>query len=770
LVEAGTVLADRYKLAERLGRGAMGEVWRAQDSRLYDRDVAVKMLLVRDPDPGDRERFAREAGVAAKLAHPGITVVHDIGQHDDRVFIVMELLRGENLGMLLAKHPRGLPASQVVGFAVQVASALATAHGAGVIHRDLKPANLFVQGDHVKICDFGLARDDAFRTITMVGEVIGTPAYMSPEQWNGQPATASSDLYALGGIISQMLTGELAFPGPSIAALLNQHLNVAPIPPASRVPHVPPALNDLVLSLLAKDPAERPPSTTWVLEALTRLRDRSRDWPDPGPPPAKPGKPGKPAEQPAKPAQQAKPARQPAKPARQLARPAAGGMAPIRADGTVIMATAVQVASTAVPRFQPHPPRTTLVGPVTAIACAPLGPELRIFALTSEGRIRQCSRSVPPDSPSRDGTSPDGASRDGVSGDGASRDGASPGGSSRDGASGDRASGDRASREGAPGETAAQDIASRDEAPRGGTSRDGTSGEGGAGWSNWSDVLSPTGQQPVAAIATTSAHAPFSLLAEHNSALAAVADDGLYISRSGGAWLSMEGPGGQPLSAHIVDVAIASWTRAAWNFLPGEPRNLPSPVNVFALDADGKVWKNSRSGWRCVPASRPVGAIAACSFRNEAQLLLCVADGTVTVANYETRNGPAGSPPAWQNAPAARVVDIACLSLAADHQEAFALDADGNVWHSRSVPPTRPGPGQPSAAASWTAWARMEGTPANVTAVAAGSQSGSSSPDGDHSRGTLLLATADGRIHQSSVDLEARQQPASPSWSQLPPF
>ena len=727
-MEAGTVLADRYRLAERLGRGAMGEVWRAQDSKLYDRDVAVKMLLVRDPNPDDLERFTREAGVAARLAHPGITVVHDIGRHEDQVFIVMELLRGENLGALLAKHPRGLPVSQAVSFAVQVASALASAHAAGVIHRDLKPANLFVQGDHVKICDFGLARDDAFRTITMAGEVIGTPAYMAPEQWNGESATSSSDLYALGGIIAQMLTGELPFPGPSIAALLNQHLNVAPTPPASRVPHVPPALNDLVVSLLAKDPADRPPSTTWVLETLTRIRDLPRDWPDLGLPPAQqPAKPPKPRQH------TEKSPRHPAKPGRPAAKP-------VRA------ASAAQV--TAVPRFQPHPPQATRVGPVAAIACAPLGPELRVFALTSAGRIRLSSRTDPsaaatgpPEVVLTDAFSPDTAAAGAAAQDAASRDGGDPDGVTTEGDSPGTAPGGAAPGENAPGRSEAD-------------------------WTSWTDVLSPTGQQPVAAIAATNAHAThYSLLTDHNSALAAVAGDELYISRSGSAWRSMDGPGGQLVPAHILDVAVASWTRAAVSSQPGEPRGLPSPACVFALDADGKVWKNSRAGWRGVPVSRPASAIAACSFRNEDQLLLCVADGAVSVAHYESLGRAASSLPAWPHAPAVRVVDVACLSLAAGHQEAFALDAGGNIWHARAHAPAGSGPDQQSAPAPWATWTRIEGTPANATAIAAGAQG-----DGDASQGTLLLATADGTIHHASCDLDTTGQSAWADWSQLPPF
>jgi len=698
-VEAGTILADRYRLAERLGRGAMGEVWRAQDKRLYDRDVAVKMLLIPDPDAGALERFAREAGVAARLSHPGITVVHDIGQHEDRVFIVMELLRGENLGTLLSRHSNGLPVSQVISFAIQVASALASAHAAGVIHRDLKPANLFVQGDHVKICDFGLARDEAARSITMTGDVIGTPAYMAPEQWNGEAATTRTDLYALGCMIWQTLTGEMPFPGPSIAALLNQHLNMAPVPPASRVPHVPPALDDLVMSLLAKDPEQRPPSTTWVLEALTKIRDSAREWPVPGPVPARLAGDQVPAPRPAV--------------------ASIDGYEPVSAvpapQGPTIADTIVEPAAVFAPGTASRPPvvpRST--GPVTAIACAPLGPELRVFALTEDGRIRHCSLNTR--------------------------------GPSDDSAPAGRASAGRAS------------------AGRGSTGRDPASD--GTGWTSWIDVLSPAGQQPIAAIAASSAHTMlYSLLADHNSALAAVADGGLYISRSGGAWRSMDRPGIQPGTVSIVDIAVASWTQGAWNWQPGEPRTLPSPVSVFVLDAGGQVWQNSRAGWREIPVRHPVSAIAACSFRNDDQLVLCVTDGRVAVAHYETRQGASSSLAAWRRAPGGTVVDVACLSLAADHQEAFALDEAGYIWYSRSVPSTGPEPHQEPL--TWTSWTLIEGAPGQVTSITAGAHESSPTGDGDGT-GVLLAATAEGAIYHASCELDTTRQSSWATWSLLP--
>jgi eukaryotic-like serine/threonine-protein kinase len=286
-MESGTVLAGRYRLDRRLGRGGMGEVWGGRDLRLR-RDVAVKVLRDVDPVEAEVRRFVREATIAAGLQHPGITVVFDANAHDGQLFIVTELLSGKDLGKVLAAHPGGLPLEQVLGFGIQLADALAAAHGRGIIHRDLKPANLFVQADErlpngrLKVCDFGLARDlTSSSKVTRAGEVFGTPAYMAPEQWRTAAASPGADLYAAGCILYEMLTGRVPFEGSSLPALMAQHLTQAPVPPRDLKPGTPAALNDLVLSLLSKEPTSRPASATEVLAILTRLRDARQQAPTP---------------------------------------------------------------------------------------------------------------------------------------------------------------------------------------------------------------------------------------------------------------------------------------------------------------------------------------------------------------------------------------------------------------------------------------------------------------------------------------------------------
>ena len=237
----------------------MGQVWRGRDARL-NRAVAIKVMQDQYSDQESFERFVREARVAAGLDHPGVTAVHDFGRHDNQYFIVMQLLMGQDLKTILKGHPMGLPVRQAVGYAIQAAEALAAAHESGVIHRDLKPANLFiVAGDRLKICDFGIAKHvDATRTLTRPGEVIGTPAYMSPEQWWGHPVDARSDLYSLGCVLYELLVGRPPFaPEQSIHALWAQHLEATPAPPRNGT-YLPPPLSNLVLRLLAKDPKDRP--------------------------------------------------------------------------------------------------------------------------------------------------------------------------------------------------------------------------------------------------------------------------------------------------------------------------------------------------------------------------------------------------------------------------------------------------------------------------------------------------------------------------------
>ncbi|WP_331719431.1 protein kinase domain-containing protein [Streptomyces sp. NBC_01187] len=255
----GVVFAGRYRLWQMIGRGGMGEVWQARDDVLR-RDVAVKVLPAGSSTMSVR-RFEREAEMLARLQHPGIAVVHDAGRQDDRLFIVMELLRGRDLAKVVAEHPEGLPSARVVDLFQQIADALVTAHGLGVVHRDLKPANVFVQsGDRTKICDFGIARtSDLSDTLTTTGVVLGTLTYMSPEQCRGERDGAPSDLYSLGVLVFELLTGRPPFaPGQPPYALMRQHAEEEPPRLSTLRPGIPEALDRVVTELLAKDPADRP--------------------------------------------------------------------------------------------------------------------------------------------------------------------------------------------------------------------------------------------------------------------------------------------------------------------------------------------------------------------------------------------------------------------------------------------------------------------------------------------------------------------------------
>ncbi|MFF4169490.1 tetratricopeptide repeat protein [Streptomyces sp. NPDC001744] len=263
------LIQGRYRLHEVIGRGGMGEVWRATDEAL-GRRVAVKCLKPlgpqRDPQVLDvvRERFRREARVAAALQHRGITVVHDFGEYEGVLFLVMELLEGRNLSQLLAanaQHP--LPVQDLVEIADQVADALAYTHGQGIVHRDLKPANIMrLRDGTVKICDFGIARlgaDMGFTSkLTGTGIAMGTPHYMSPEQIGGGEVDHRSDLYSLGCVLYELATGSPPFDLGDSWAILIGHRDTVPRPPRAHRAELPDYFDRLVVDLLAKVPAERP--------------------------------------------------------------------------------------------------------------------------------------------------------------------------------------------------------------------------------------------------------------------------------------------------------------------------------------------------------------------------------------------------------------------------------------------------------------------------------------------------------------------------------
>ncbi|MFF1340477.1 protein kinase [Streptomyces sp. NPDC058290] len=285
-VRVGDQLAGRYRLDRRLGQGGMGEVWRGHDLAL-DRSVAVKVLLEAATNDEVVARFRREATIGARLQHPGITVVHDVGQQDGRLFIVMELLAGEDLATMLARDGR-LAVDLAVDLAAQTAEALAAAHEQSVVHRDLKPANLFLlPGRRLKICDFGIAYSaDATAGWTVTGRMFGTPAYMAPEQWRGERVGARCDLYALGCVLYALLSGAPPFgqsEGPYV--LMRRHIEEAPLSLREVGAPVPPELDRLVRALLAKDPEARPESAQSVGKTLRGLRGAgpaSGPEPEPG--------------------------------------------------------------------------------------------------------------------------------------------------------------------------------------------------------------------------------------------------------------------------------------------------------------------------------------------------------------------------------------------------------------------------------------------------------------------------------------------------------
>ncbi|MBV6697039.1 protein kinase [Kitasatospora aureofaciens] len=254
----GRALNGRYELVEILGVGGMATVWRGVD-RVLGRQVAVKVLNggLAD-DPRFAERFSREAQHAAMLVHPRIVMVFDSGVDQGTPFIVMELVHGRSLAAVLAQQPT-LPVERAVGIAAAVCEALAVAHAAGLVHRDIKPGNIMITDDGgVKVVDFGIARAGSSSNLTQTASVLGTAAYLSPEQATASALDGRTDLYAVGCVLTEMLTGETPFTAETPVAIAFKHVSEQPLPPSTRRPGLPPALDGVVLRLLAKNPADRP--------------------------------------------------------------------------------------------------------------------------------------------------------------------------------------------------------------------------------------------------------------------------------------------------------------------------------------------------------------------------------------------------------------------------------------------------------------------------------------------------------------------------------
>ncbi len=260
----GTIVAGRYRVVTLLGRGGMGEVYRAEDLKLRQ-VVALKFLPPHlQSNPGRLARFHNEVRLARAVTHANVCRVHDIGEAEGVHFLTMEYVDGEDLGSLLRRIGR-LPRDKALELARQVCLGLAAAHERGVIHRDLKPANVMIDGrGRVRITDFGLAVAEE----EAGGEVAGTPGYMAPEQLAGEPASVQSDLYALGLVLYQLVTGRAAFVGGSAQEVLRRQRESAPPRPSSIVPDIEPRVEAMILRCLEAQPARRPPTALSVAAAL----------------------------------------------------------------------------------------------------------------------------------------------------------------------------------------------------------------------------------------------------------------------------------------------------------------------------------------------------------------------------------------------------------------------------------------------------------------------------------------------------------------------
>ncbi len=259
---------DHYRIESKLGEGGMGVVYKARDRHL-DRMVAIKVLPAdKVADPSRKQRFVQEAKAASALNHPNIVTIYDIRSEDGTNFIVMEYIDGQTLDELIA--PKGIRPAQALKYAVQIADALSKAHGAGILHRDLKPSNIMVtEEERIKILDFGLAKllepgetspeatTLTVRHLTEEGQVVGTAAYMSPEQAEGRKLDGRSDIFSFGSVLYEMVTGQRPFPGDSWLLILTKILHEDPAPPAQFADSIPPDMEKIILRCLRKDPARR---------------------------------------------------------------------------------------------------------------------------------------------------------------------------------------------------------------------------------------------------------------------------------------------------------------------------------------------------------------------------------------------------------------------------------------------------------------------------------------------------------------------------------
>jgi eukaryotic-like serine/threonine-protein kinase len=269
----------RYEIEEELGRGAMGVVYRARDPKI-DRTVAIKTVslsgLGPDAEEEYRQRFIVEARAAGRLSHPGIVAIFDVGEEAETraPYLVMEYLEGQSLHQLLSGENCRLRLSTALSLAQKIAEALHYAHQQGVVHRDIKPANILVAADgHPKIADFGIAKLNQ-TDLTLPGQVLGSPAYMAPEQLSAEHVDGRSDLFSLGVILYFMLTGHRPFQGNSTATVCFKLANHEPLTIMAFDSSFPPELDEVVSRAIAKDPTQRYQSGMEMASDIQRLRAR----------------------------------------------------------------------------------------------------------------------------------------------------------------------------------------------------------------------------------------------------------------------------------------------------------------------------------------------------------------------------------------------------------------------------------------------------------------------------------------------------------------